>query len=249
MNILALLILIISVGYLIVRTKKDVIEYEKFKKIKSSTERIKVYKKWVASSFLQFGVFSLFSLLILKQINVLWAPLPALLKVTNANKEIYASLDKDFLVGLFMGVLTLTAITVYINKKQRKNNAKLKHLIIGDVEALIPKDNQERVWGSLLAINAGFSEELFFRALLPVLLYLSFGIPAVAIIVSSLIFGLVHYYQGAPGVFVTFLMGSVLMVIYLTSGNIIIPMLIHATIDLISLIIRPAIVESLSRRT
>lgn len=243
---MALLILIVSVGYLISRTKKDVTEYEKFKELKSSAERIKIYRRWTISSFLQFGIFSSLSLLVLKQINVLWAPLPALRKVIDLSR---VHIDVGFLSGLTTAILMVVTINIYINKKSRNAKSKTKHLVIGDIEELIPKNNQERIWGSLLAINAGFSEELFFRALLPVLLYLSFGVPIAAIVVSNLVFGLVHYYQGTFGVLATIFIGGVLMTIYLASGNILIPMLVHTAVDLASLIIRPVIVELLNRRT
>lgn len=58
-----------------------------------------------------------------------------------------------------------------------------------------------------------------------------FGLAA-AVVVSSLVFGLGHLYQGLPGVLKTTVVGLVVAGLYVLSGSLWLPMLLHAFVDL-----------------
>ncbi len=108
--------------------------------------------------------------------------------------------------------------------------------------ALLPKTGDERFWAGLIALNAGLSEELFFRLVLPLLLVTLTGQPAIAFVLAVVIFGLGHAYQGLFGVIMTTIVGAMLGFIYLYSGNIWLAVAIHAGIDLWSLVVMPLLI-------
>ncbi|MBW8732872.1 MAG: CPBP family intramembrane metalloprotease, partial [Asticcacaulis sp.] len=108
--------------------------------------------------------------------------------------------------------------------------------------ALLPRTGRERFWAGLIALNAGLSEELFFRLALPLLLATVTGQPALAFWLAVVIFGLGHAYQGLFGVIATTIIGALLGLIYLYSGNLWLVVGIHAGIDLWSLVVMPLLI-------
>jgi membrane protease YdiL (CAAX protease family) len=87
---------------------------------------------------------------------------------------------------------------------------------------------------AVIAFLAGFGEELFFRGWMQNALANQFGIWA-GILVASLIFGLAHYLSNTYFIY-AFFTGIYLGVIYQTTGNLYIVMIIHAMYDFIALI-------------
>lgn len=117
--------------------------------------------------------------------------------------------------------------------------------IVGDVDAMIPRNRREMLFALPLCLNAGFSEELFFRLALPLLIANVTGSVGVGLVASAVIFGLIHAYQGWRGVIATTVAGFFLAFVYLKSGSLIHPMVLHALIDVLALIVRPALAARL----
>lgn len=111
----------------------------------------------------------------------------------------------------------------------------------GALGALLPRTGKERLWGLWVSLNAGLSEELFFRLALPLLLTPLVG-SGLAFWLAVLIFGLGHIYQGLWGVVTTTLVGAILGFVYLYSGNIWLAVAIHAGIDIWSLVVMPVLI-------
>lgn len=92
---------------------------------------------------------------------------------------------------------------------------------------------------SVLALVAGTGEELLFRGFLPRALA-SFHIPLeIAFVVSFLIFGACHVYQGFVGIVTTCVAGAALTGLYVLTGSLAVVMAVHVAIDGIGLVIRP----------
>lgn len=108
--------------------------------------------------------------------------------------------------------------------------------------ALLPRTAGERFWAGVIAFNAGLSEEVFFRLALPLLLAAVTGQAALAFWLAVVIFGLGHAYQGLFGVIATTVIGALLGLIYLYSGNLWLVVVIHAGIDLWSLVVMPLLI-------
>ena len=82
-----------------------------------------------------------------------------------------------------------------------------------------------------VAITAGICEEVLYRGYL--LWYLqSLGLGRGAVVVAIVAFGLAHAYQGIRGSVVTGVTGAVFMGLYLLTGSLVAPIVLHATVDL-----------------
>lgn len=70
-----------------------------------------------------------------------------------------------------------------------------------------------------------------------------------AVIVSTLFFAAGHYYQGWKGVFATAIGGLFLTKLFLLSGTILVPIAVHAFINLNSMLIVPILSARARRMT
>lgn len=80
-------------------------------------------------------------------------------------------------------------------------------------------------------VFVGLSEEVVFRFYLINLLMLRGMSPTMAIIVSTLIFGGIHWSYGAGAMVFATLAGLVLSIIFMSSRNLIVPTIAHAAFD------------------
>jgi uncharacterized protein len=99
--------------------------------------------------------------------------------------------------------------------------------------ALIPGSNLERRWFGAVSIGAGVSEELVFRGFLFYYLglYLPHSNALEKVILTSLIFGVAHFYQGLQGIIGATLLGLIAAGIYVMSGSLLLPVVLHAVVD------------------
>ena len=105
--------------------------------------------------------------------------------------------------------------------------------------AILPFTAQERWTFAVIALGAGFSEELLFRGFL--MDYLGQNFPRLdtwsLVLVSSAIFGFAHLYQGWRGTILTGVLGCAFGALYTLTGSLLAPAAIHAAVDLRLLII------------
>lgn len=105
--------------------------------------------------------------------------------------------------------------------------------ILPDFSALVPVTTHERLFWVGVAISAGICEELVFRGWLLAMLHTQAGLTGTALIVAGAVaFGLAHAYQGISGVLLTAFAGAFFCVLYIETGSLLIPILLHAFIDL-----------------
>jgi membrane protease YdiL (CAAX protease family) len=96
---------------------------------------------------------------------------------------------------------------------------------------LLPRTPREFRLFSMLAVSAGITEEIFYRGYLIWYLQQFMSLSAAAV-VSTLWFAAAHAYQGARAVVVITLLGGVLAGLYVWSGSLLAPIVLHAIIDL-----------------
>ncbi|HEY0048540.1 MAG TPA: type II CAAX endopeptidase family protein [Pyrinomonadaceae bacterium] len=107
-----------------------------------------------------------------------------------------------------------------------------KNVMVGDIEALLPRTKNEKLWFILVALSAGVCEELIFRGF-GLRLFESFGFTGIALlIVTAVVFGLVHIYQGFLGVITSAIMGALFTLIYIQTGSLWWAIAAHIFIDL-----------------
>jgi membrane protease YdiL (CAAX protease family) len=100
--------------------------------------------------------------------------------------------------------------------------------------ALLPRTPGERRLFTVVGVTAGVCEEWLYRGFfLAVVAALAGGLPtAVLVVVAAVAFGLAHAYQGPTGIVTTGLLGGVMAAVYLQTGSLLLPILLHAVIDL-----------------
>jgi uncharacterized protein len=100
--------------------------------------------------------------------------------------------------------------------------------------ALLPRTSGERRLFTLVGLTAGLCEEWLYRAFfLAVVAALAGGPPEwVLVAVAAVAFGLAHAYQGIGGIVLTGVLGGILAALYLSTGSLLLPVLLHAVIDL-----------------
>ncbi|WP_116452792.1 type II CAAX prenyl endopeptidase Rce1 family protein [Blastococcus litoris] len=100
--------------------------------------------------------------------------------------------------------------------------------------ALLPRTTGERRLFTLVGLTAGVCEEWLYRGFfLAVVAALAGGLPDPAlVVVAAAAFGLAHAYQGTVGVVTTGVLGGVMAAVYLDTGSLLLPVVLHALIDL-----------------
>lgn len=100
--------------------------------------------------------------------------------------------------------------------------------------ALLPRTTAERRLFTVVGLTAGICEEWLYRGFfLAVVAAVAGGLPSwVLVVVAAVAFGLAHAYQGRAGIVLTGVLGGVMAALYLGTGSLLLPVLLHAAIDL-----------------
>lgn len=243
----------------ILSVTRDTRQYALFKTFEDSSQRQAMLQRWVLESFLLYGLSSIICLLLIGRLSaVIWMPdvfrdLSATIRQQMANTAdagfwsgMLHSMSILIVPALLVGPTCFTLLRTYKSHKNRITEKSHPMLEIRDVNALFPRNRRERFWTTLLSINAGISEELFFRLVAPLLIWLVSGSAYFAVFAATLWFGLGHCYQGWGGILITFFLGAIFMYIYLSTGHLWLVVLIHAVLDLNDLSFSPWFSEWLS---
>jgi membrane protease YdiL (CAAX protease family) len=242
--LLALLIvtLVVLVWRAITRDRRD---YARFKRLRSTALRRQVFGRWIVESLLVLGGLGGLVLLAawpfvplaLRDVRA-WGPIAGVPYASETATWILIGFGIAMLVGMVLPILLLRTRVEEIPA-------------IGDIKALLPRNRGELKFGAGLALTAGFVEELLFRLALPAILFGVFsglgivsglgvgGTGVIAFTIAAVVFGLLHVYQGPQGMLFAFLLGLVFTALYVLSGTILVPILLHALIDLRSLVLIP----------
>jgi uncharacterized protein len=224
-NLQHLLAFVIVVGFPI----WDVYETRRLKASSHPRRKILTYQRILAVEW----IFALIAVLLLRwQIVFIWP---------SAHESIVRHIGSSFIWGLVTAIVFVLAIQLFLTHR----NPKLRKKILQALQRMafiLPVTSEERVWFAFVSLTAGICEEILYRGfLIRYLAYTPWHIEVwIALVISSLAFGLAHSYQGIGGMIGTALMGAVLGVVFIVSGSLWLPILIHAAIDLrILILIRP----------
>ena len=112
--------------------------------------------------------------------------------------------------------------------------------------ALLPRTPGERRLFTVVGVTAGVCEEWLYRGFfLAVVAAVSGGLPtALLVAVAAVAFGLAHAYQGLVGIGTTGALGGVLAALYLETGSLLLPVLLHTAIDLRFLLVPAAVLPT-----
>jgi membrane protease YdiL (CAAX protease family) len=143
---------------------------------------------------------------------------------------------------IFMALILLPA-TVAIWKSVTKRPRKYSSAdALKSLSYFLPATWTERRWYAFLCVTAGICEETLFRGfLLHYLHVFPFSLNlTLALLISALIFGLQHLYQGAGGAASIVVSGLLFGLLFLLTGNLLVPIVFHSVMDLrMVLLLRP----------
>ncbi|MCW2699511.1 MAG: amino terminal protease family [Blastococcus sp.] len=112
--------------------------------------------------------------------------------------------------------------------------------------AVLPRTAQERRLFTVVGVTAGVCEEWLYRGFfLAVVAAVAGGLPdALLVLGAAAAFGLAHAYQGLTGVITTGVLGGVMAGLYLSTGSLLVPVLLHVAIDLRFLLVPSRVLPS-----
>jgi uncharacterized protein len=134
-----------------------------------------------------------------------------------------------------IAVTSLAAMLAPVAFAARNPSAAFKlSLAVDKLRFALPASRRERFWWVLLSITAGICEECLFRSFL--LHYLranpwQLGLGG-AVAIACLLFALGHLYQGVGAATGTGVLAFLFFLLFLGSGSLLIPMVLHAMADL-----------------
>jgi membrane protease YdiL (CAAX protease family) len=240
---IALLVLVLA--FLLYRAvTRERRSWRRFTRLTATRARQQVYRRWLVESVVIMGGIS--AILLVATWPVLgrtladtqaWAPIAAARHALAGGVGIgvAAGAGVAFLVGLALPALLLRGKVDEIPA-------------IGNVQALLPRNRDELPYGVGLGLSAGVFEETLFRLAMPALLFGILGSGPAAFLAASVIFGLLHLYQRWTGVLFATLLGLVLSALYVLTGQIWVPIVVHALIDLRSLVLIPLALGTAQQR-
>lgn len=148
----------------------------------------------------------------------------------------------DTSVGFWIG-LGLTLVAAALNVGQsialRRNPARLAALApsFEPVRAMMPSTRRESIEFGMLSVTAGICEEICYRGYL--MAWIESLAPGLgtwgAALGSSVLFGIVHAYQGPKGILRTGFVGLLFAGLYVLTGSLWLPILLHALVDLMTI--------------
>jgi len=231
-------------------TRRSQRQYALFKTYTETRDRQRFYRRWLVGGLMEFGAGTIVALALLGRLRAMIRMPPAFeaigqsLRIAAPLREaMHGGAILGFGAGALIGVAALTVVSA-VRRRQAKT------VMLGDVQALLPRNGAETGLCTLLSINAGVGEELFFRLLLPLLIAnVTGGDAGFGFLVAGAVFGLAHVYQGWVGIVATMIVGFLFTALYLWTGQLWIAMAVHGGLDLVGLVIRPSIARALARRT
>ncbi|MEV5824353.1 CPBP family intramembrane glutamic endopeptidase [Spirillospora sp. NPDC052242] len=109
------------------------------------------------------------------------------------------------------------------------------------LSAMHPRTPGERGWALAMAVTAGVCEEIVYRGLLIALGVGVLGLgPKTAAALALALFVLGHAYQGPRGMLLVAVAGYSLTYLYLSSGSLVLPIVVHVLIDVLGMVVLPA---------
>jgi membrane protease YdiL (CAAX protease family) len=224
--------------------KGDLASWRVFQGLADTGSRQKRYWRWTVKPWIAFALPSLAGLLLLGRSEALTRMPPEFARAAAWLPHVAGEALRMMIASAGLGLVLGTAAVVVLTRLRRSDRPVGT---IGDIGAILPRNRAELLPAALLSVTAGITEEVTFRLFVPLLLTLLTGSAMLAFAATALLFGVLHLYQGWPGVVATTVLGLVLSAVYLMAGLLWLPVLLHVLIDLNGLFVRPLLLGAWRR--
>jgi uncharacterized protein len=218
----------------------DYYDTRRLKRAPSSANRIRYYR----TTCFWLWVCAMVAVALVKSRSIFFVAPPAY-----EAAWLFGHLWVRYSIVALLGLLTISVLLPYatvawkrLTKKPRSYTSAALLLKVS-YAYLFPVTRRDRRWWIVVGLTAGICEEIVFRGFL--LHYLHVG-PwnlnlVVALLLSSVIFAAQHLYQGTTGVLLATVVGMCFGLLFLLSGTLLLPIGLHALMDLrLLVILRPA---------
>ena len=142
--------------------------------------------------------------------------------------------DTWFLVAVLLTGVAIALMAIQLNQLAGASPGRLRQVrdSLGDLEFILPKTRRQLRLFYGVSVTAGIVEETLWRGFL--FWYLGHFMPLWgAAAVSVIGFGLAHAYQGVTNIAKTALVGAAFAALFVLSGSLWLPMLLHALVDIL----------------
>src|SRR5947207_10785129 len=157
------------------------------------------------------------------------------------------------LIAAVVGTATIASLQWLNLRRMGRIPVEARGSLQAIAERILPQSTVELIPYLALAITAGLCEEFLYRGFaMAVLLHV--GLPAWAVVLlSSILFGLAHSYQGRGGIVMTLLIGLILGASRLAYGSLMPAIFWHGAVDVVAVTagqryLTPTVATSLERR-
>ncbi|WP_342629229.1 CPBP family intramembrane glutamic endopeptidase [Nguyenibacter vanlangensis] len=213
-----------------------------FRKLKDSSphKKVKIYRVWLATSILCFGVLGILIIYFMGLtqdrnfhggIYSIYRPYDVAFAILKQSVNI----DQAQLLPLGFGFCMGLVILLFVSRTRKGK----KFYATEAVSTLRPRDATESVYVIALIINAAISEEIMFRGAFPSLLFNITHNAMFAIIASAIVFGCMHWYQGARGVLSTFCLAVIFSLILGAGFSLYLVIALHFVLNMMALFVFP----------
>ncbi|MBB4837546.1 membrane protease YdiL (CAAX protease family) [Sphingomonas kyeonggiensis] len=210
--------------------------FDRFRGIEDSADRRRTYLRWAAHGCLSNLGIPLVGLALLGRIDAMWS-FPGEFAALAWTLPYFSMDDPTLLPILLIGLPLGSLLSIWIALRGPSPRARRGY----DLTPMLPRNRAELLAILPLVINAGVSEEIYFRLYLPLLLVLC-GVPDwAAFLIALAIFAAVHRYQGWLGIVLTGAGGAAFTLFYLGGWGLMLPILLHLMANLNALVLRPAV--------
>ncbi len=220
---------------------EDIRAWPAFKAYTDSVQRRATMRAWTIDLVWRYGLCGLIALYLLDRLPVL-AGLPTDLALARNEwlGAIGISPDLFASIGVWLAVL-LAVVTIFLGVAPLFLSGKDKIDVrsIGDAAPLLPRNRPELSWGGAISFAAGVGEEVFFRLALPLAFYAVSGEFLLSFVIATIVFGAAHAYQGVAGAIMALIVGGLLAIVFLATGQIWIAIGLHVLTDLRGLVLAP----------
>lgn len=160
-------------------------------------------------------------------------PLETLWNAPSGMRTLTGAASPDFILvliaALAIGLLLPLALAWIHSGMRERIFEQLK-----GIDYLLPQSRTEIALFAGVSVTAGICEEVLFRGFL--FAYLDSSPwqldPSTTVLVSSAMFGIAHFGQGIKGMVLTGMIGAMLGILYVVTGSLLAPIIVHILIDL-----------------